>query len=84
MVNKKFMSVLVILCCFVFFAGIASAAPDSDDDLYSKHSTAHKIFYKAGRGFTNIFTGWVEIPKKISRTCSIICLNHTRVRDKFN
>lgn len=68
--KKSKVSILTIGCiaAFLMLAINSFSAPESDDDLYSKHNIFNKMLYKGGRGLTNIFTGWAEIPKKMSRT----------------
>lgn len=69
MKTNKVLAVLVMcLLSMMFLVSSSFAAPEDDDDLYSEHTAISKMLRKGGRGFTNIFTGWIEIPKKISRT----------------
>lgn len=68
---KRFNVTLVMMLCVIGLLMITSngfSYTEKDDDLYSKYSPVSKMLTKLGRGVTNVFTGWLEIPKKMSRT----------------
>ena len=50
------------------FALCLLSAPGFADDLYREKSDVGKMMTKLGRGFVNVLTGWIEIPKNIAET----------------
>lgn len=42
------------------------AAQTIDEDVARENSDINRMFHKLGRGFVNVFTGWIEVPKNIA------------------
>src|SRR5687767_12446423 len=53
----------VIVFAFILSSGVAFAEAD---EVYRSPSCAGKMLHKLGRGITNVFTCWVEVPRNIA------------------
>jgi putative exosortase-associated protein (TIGR04073 family) len=59
----KFVSLITLM--LVLSAGSAFAT-SSDADVARQQTDFGKMLHKLGRGVTNVFTCWVEVPRQIS------------------
>lgn len=60
-VKRSMVLALVIVLC-ALFAGNAAA-----DDMARSQTQAASMMHKFGRGVVNVLTGWIEVPKNISK-----------------
>jgi len=50
---------------FILTAGLAQAGVGADEP-YREQTASAKMLHKLGRGITNVFTCWVEVPRNIA------------------
>lgn len=57
----------LIIALFITVATVGAPLAFANDDIYREGTTSAKMFHKLGRGATNLLTGFLEIPKAISK-----------------
>lgn len=65
MITKKVLGIAVAVAAICMVDGISHAQMYGDE--YRDHSAFGRMQNKLGRGLANMFTGFVEVPKNISR-----------------
>lgn len=59
---KKIILLTAIICLFIFISNVGFSLDYGREKDYAFEKIARKL----SRGVVNVFTGWIEIPKKIA------------------
>ena len=62
----KFTKVAMVLAALVFVLMAGATRAESANEIYRQQSDTQKMLHKLGRGITNVFTSWVEIPRNVA------------------
>jgi putative exosortase-associated protein (TIGR04073 family) len=62
----KFTKVAMVMVVLAFTLMAGTTHAESANEIYRQQSDTQKMLHKLGRGFTNVLTSWVEVPRNVA------------------